>query len=473
MKDFHRSLLKTALALVILIALGLYAYFVEYKRSQEEVTKKEEETKVVKDLKKDDIAEIKITHRDNKTIELKKENDQFRIVSPISSDVDKNTVDTIINTLESLRSTTRFVDNERLSNFGLTTPSLIIEYKLKNGNTRRLLCGIRNDFDGKYYMKFEDSNEVFLIEGYVKGNLDKDLFSLRDKSVFKVETNEIKKIEYKIGDIVYIFEQKDKIWEMLSPEKTRADDDEINKLKNSIKNLSAKAFFEEKKGLSEFGFDRSKDYLKIYKGADMAVSSISISKVKDSQGVEKVYVMRQNTDVPIEVDSSFYKDLDKKPYDYKFKKILDFERDSVFKIELDSGTDKYAFVKEQTDTSSDWYYLENNSKKKVKYYKISSLLYFLNDTKATQMKPSNPVLLEKYKLDKPEKLIIIYDSLSREIGRVEFGERDAEGTPLRSSIREEISFIESKKFEDISFSIKDYLEDSKQDVHEQANKPDR
>lgn len=462
MKDFHKSLLKTAIALIILVALGLYAYFIEFKKSQEEVTKKEEETKVVKDLKKDEIAELKIIHKDNKTIELKKENDQFQIVSPIMSDVDKNVVDTIINTLESLRSTTRFVDNERLSNFGLTTPSLVIEYKLKNGNTRRLLCGIRNDFDGKYYMKFEDSPEVFLIEGYVKGNLDKDLFSLRDKSVFKVETNEIKKIEYMIGDTVYIFEQKDKIWEMLSPERTRADDDEINKLKNSIKNLSAKAFFEDKKSLSEFGFDKSKEYLKIYKGSDMAVSSISISKIKDQQGTDKIYVMRQNTDVPIEVDSTFYKDLDKKPFDYKFKKILDFERDSVFKIELNDGENKYIFVKEQTDTSSDWYYEENGSKKKLKYYKISSLLYFLNDTKATQFKPSNPIIMSKYKLDKPQKSIIIYNSLSRELGRVEFGEKDSEGVPLKSSIREEVSFIESKKFDDVSFAVSDYLEENKQ-----------
>lgn len=464
MKYFHKSLLKTTLALGILVALGLYAYFVEYKNAKEEEVKKEEETKVVKNIKKDDITYLKIVHKDNKSIELSKENNQFKITHPISSDVDKNVVDTILNTIENLKSTQRFSDRERLSNYGLTTPSLIIEYKLSNGNTKRLLCGIRNDFDGKYYMKYEDSDEIFLIEGYVKGNLDKDLYNLRDKSIFKVETNEIKKIEYKIGDLIYIFEQKDRIWEMISPQKVRADDDELNKLKNSIKNLNARAFFEDNKDLGTYGLDKTTDYLKIYKGSDMAVSMISISRIRDQQGTEKVYVMRQNTDVPIEVDASFYKDLDKKPFDYTFKKILDFERDNIFRIELLDGEKKLTFTKEQTDTTTDWYYVEGDSKSKLKYYKVSSLLYFLSDTKATLMKPYNPIIAKKYNLDKTQKSIIIFDSLSREIGRVEFGSRDTEGIPVKSSIRDDISFIEAKKFEEVSFLLNDYLEESKNDA---------
>lgn len=464
MKDFHKSLLKTALAIVIFVLLALYAYFVEHKKAQEEATKKEEETKVVKDVKKEDITQIKITHKDGKTIELVKENDKFVIKSPVVTDTDKNVVDTILSTLETLKSTVRFRDNERLSNYGLTTPSLTIEYRLSNGNTKKLLCGLRNDFDGKYYMKFEDSDEIFMIEGYVKGNLDKDLYNLRDKSVFKVETNEIKKIEYKIKDLVYIFEQKDKMWEMLSPQKVRADDDEINRLKNSIKNLNAKAFYEDKVNLAEFGLDKTDEYLKVYKGQDMSVSLINISKKKDESGNEKVFVMRQNTNVPIEVDSSFYKDLDKTPFDYTFKKILDFERDNIFKIELIDGENKLTFVKEQTDTSSDWFYLDGEAKRKVKYYKVSSLLYFLNDTKATKMITANPILIKKYGLDKPQKMIIIYDSLSKEAGKVEFGEKDTEGVPVISSIRDGISFIETKKLEDVSFKIDDYLDEPKPDA---------
>ncbi|MCX7944009.1 MAG: DUF4340 domain-containing protein [Deltaproteobacteria bacterium] len=464
MRDFHKSLLKTALAIIILVVLVIYAYFGEYKKAQEEATKKEEELKVLKDVKKEEIVQIKITHKDNKTIELVKENDKFVIKSPIQTETDKNVVDTILNTLETLKSTTKFKDNERLSSYGLTTPSLILEYRLSNGNSRKLLCGLRNDFDGKYYMKLEDSDEIFMVEGYIKGNLDKDLYNLRDKSIFKVETNEIKKIEYKLGELVYIFEQKDKNWEMLSPERVRADDDEINRLKNSIKNLSAKAFHEDNKNLSEFGLDNATDYLKIYKGQDMSVSLINISKIKDSAGNEKVYVMRQNTNVPIEVDNSFYKDLDKKPFDYTFKKILDFERDSIFKIELIDGETKYSFVKEQMDTGSDWYLAEDGAKKKLKYYKVSSLLYFLADTKATKMIPSNQVVVRKYNLDKPQKAIIIYDSMSKEIGRVEFGTKETEGVPLLSSVRDDISFIETKKFEDVSFNINDYLEEARQDA---------
>ncbi len=463
MKDFHKSLLKTAVAIIILVLLALYAYFVEHKKAQEEAVRKEEETKVMS-IKKEDISELKITHKDGKTVELTREGEKFVIKAPVSSDTDKNVVDTILNTLESLKSTIRFRDNEKLSGYGLTTPSLTLEYRLSNGNTGKILFGVRNDFDGKYYMKLEGSDEIFMIEGYVKGNFDKDLYNLRDKSVFKTETSEIKKIEYRIGELVYIFEQKEKIWEMLSPQKGRADEDEINKLKNTIKNLSAKAFFEEGKTIADFGLDKTTDYLKIYKGPDMSVSLINISRIKDQTGNEKVYVMRQNTTVPIEVDTNFYKDLDKKPFDYTFKKILDFERDSIFRIELTDGENKYTFVKEQTDTSADWYYTDGDTKKKLKYYKISSLLYFLSDTKATKMIPPNPVVIKKYNLDKPQKLIIMYDSLSREAGKVQFGPGDPEGIPLLSTARSEISFIEPKKFEEVSFNINDYLEEAQKDA---------
>ncbi len=464
MKDFHKSLLKTALSIIILTILVLYAYFVEYKKSQEEAVKKEEETKVIKNIKKEDITQIKITHKDGKTIDISKENDKFIIKSPISSETDKNVIDTIISTIENLKSTTRFKDNERLSNYGLTTPSLTLEFRLSNGNSKKLLFGMRNDFDGKYYMKLDDSDEIFMIEGYVKGNMDKDLFSLRDKSIFKVETNEIKKIEYKIGDIVYIFEQKENVWEMVSPQRVRADEDEINKLKNSIKNLSAKAFYEEGKTASDFGLDRTTEYLKIYKGSDMAVSLINISRIKEASGEEKVYVMRQNTNVPIEVESSFYKDLNKTPFDYTFKKILDFEREKIFKIELIDQENKYTFIKEQTDTSTDWYFVDGEKRERLKYYKVSSLLYFLSDTKATKMLASNPVIIKKFNLDKPQKSIIIYDSLSKETGSVRFGSKDTEGLPLISSIRSEICFIEPKKFDEVSFVLSDYLEEVKQDA---------
>lgn len=463
MKDFQRSLLKTLVTIIILVLLGLYAYFGEFKKSHEEAAKKEEETKVVKGLKKEDIVELKIVHKDSKTIQLKKGEKDFRIVSPIDSDTDKNVIDTMLSTLETLKSTTRFIDNENLSSYGLTTPSLKIEYRLSNGNTRALLIGIRNDFDGKYYTKLEDSPEIFLIEGYVKGNLDKDLFGLRDKAVFKVETNEIKKIEFKVGENVYIFEQKDKKWQMLSPINVRADEEEISRIKNSIKNLTAKAFFEDRSSISEYGLDKTDYYLKIYKGADMSVSAVRLSKIKDSSSNERLFVMRQNTEVPIEVDISFYKDLDKTPYDYTFKKILDFDRDSVFSIEMVDGDNRYIFEKEQSDTGADWYYREGDLREKLKYYKVSSLLYFLSDTKATSMKPSNVITDKKYGLDKPEKIIIMRDSMAKEIDRVEFGLKDTEGVPLKSGVRDEISFIDTKKFEEVSFILNDYLDQPREE----------
>ena len=86
---------RTTLVLaVILIGLGIYAYFGEYKGGQKKEQQKENE-KVFLEIKKDSIDEVRIEGAGGPVRLVPVSQDVWQLTSPIKTRADQSTVDRI------------------------------------------------------------------------------------------------------------------------------------------------------------------------------------------------------------------------------------------------------------------------------------------------------------------------------------------------------------------------------------------
>src|SRR5438477_8940257 len=89
------SFRTTLIVAAILIALGLWAYFGEYKGSEKK-EKQEQAKKTLFQIKKEDISEIRIDGLEQPVDLVPSTKDSWKMVSPIAGKADDATVDRII-----------------------------------------------------------------------------------------------------------------------------------------------------------------------------------------------------------------------------------------------------------------------------------------------------------------------------------------------------------------------------------------
>jgi len=387
---------KSTVAFVVVLALlvGYYVFTIKKEEKQQEA---DEAAKKIYQIDQNDIVELRIAGKDEEAIVCKKSEDEWTIEAPIKVEANSTAIDGVAKDLADAESQ-RTVDEEAkdLKPYGLDEPSLTISALKQNEEKPSvLLVGNENPTKTGYYVSREGENTVLLVSSYTKGTLDKKLSDLREKTIIKMEQDDVKALDVALDDESASMEKdSEDNWKLAEPVKATADKEKVNKIITELRNAKVKEFIEEEPAdLSEYGLDEPKAMVTVYIGEDKARKTILFGDADDDEN--GVYAKRETAKnvvlLPKTVFDAIPEDLD----ELRNKSLLLASTGDVVKVEHRCRSGAFLVEKDEQGT----WYLKKPVDEKADSLTISGIFSTLKDMKAGKFLTEEK---DEFGLDNPQ-----------------------------------------------------------------------
>src|SRR5262245_25901557 len=186
---------RTTLIVGVLLALlGAYTYFFEIKGTEKK-KEAEERSKTLVEVKKEDVAALKLENN-GQVVELKPSGkDDWEITAPLRTRADESTVGRILSGLEKVKYKT-IIDEKPsdLSQYELDKPKTVIHIVPKNGPEKIIKIGARNPVESVRYLSVNNDPRVYTVEGDLAEAAASSLLELRDKKLTDFSSDKVKTV---------------------------------------------------------------------------------------------------------------------------------------------------------------------------------------------------------------------------------------------------------------------------------------
>jgi hypothetical protein len=370
----------------VALALGGYIYFIELGRDPSGTPEKKDKVFAIESGK---LEELEIRAASGETTSLKKQGDNWQIVSPAGIDLDPSEVSSVVSTLETLENQRTLEENpSSVAEFGLEPARIAVGFRAAgDSGMRRLLVGKKTPTGGDLYARVEGQPKVFLVSAYLEDSLNKTPFNLRDKTVLKIDRVGVDMLGLESqGSPALTFQRKDSEWRFTRPIDARADFSAVDNIVGKVAQAKMKALEPPPAGpeytpadLKKFGLDKPQATATLGVGSTRA--TLVLGGKKDDT---TIYARDLSRPTVFTVEASLLEDFKHKSADLRKKDVFDFRSFTAVGLDLTMGKDSATFakVKEEPEKPKD-----EKGKEKEK-----------DKAKADEPPPA-PV--EKWKLTKP------------------------------------------------------------------------
>ncbi|MFS8807055.1 DUF4340 domain-containing protein [Synechococcus sp. R6-10] len=195
------------------------------------------------------------------------EGSRWRIVSPIQSAALDFPIEQLLNTFSRLTPQITLEGVTDLAAFGLDQPRHQIALFPKEGDPYRLAIG-NDNFDGSGFYAQPEGGQVVLLSSAQKGSLLPSLLALRDKTLLRFDTAEVKALQVQLAEaepeVVRLQRQDVRAsgaehftWQIVQPRELPADEINVNRLLNTLARLQAVEFpAETQTDLAPYGLEQ-------------------------------------------------------------------------------------------------------------------------------------------------------------------------------------------------------------------------
>ncbi len=226
-------------------------------------------------FEKDDVRKLNL-RRGEELLVLTQATDGWEMVEPVAAKADDVEVDRLLNKVRFARATDFVAEtSDSLAKWGLEKPEIALTLWLGEGMARnRLLLGNREG--DKYYALDDSKPPVFLVRSDIYGELTKDLFKFRDRSLASFEREAVDRIELAHADTTIVCE-KDTTgggdgWSIVLPERRLAKTWRVSSIISQLKSLRAEQFVTDPdNSLATYGLDAPRARAKLYSGGEPLV----------------------------------------------------------------------------------------------------------------------------------------------------------------------------------------------------------
>ncbi|MFC1883338.1 DUF4340 domain-containing protein [Thermodesulfobacteriota bacterium] len=290
------------------IAAGLYFFDLRHRKDQ---TRQEEKAKRLIQTEFNNVETISF-EKSSVRIVLNKKSDsseEWTLAEPIKSPTEKFAVEQLKKDLSELKYSRLIIDNpENLSQFGLDDPSLTIKFTTKK-ESGSIFFGTQNPSEDGFYTSTGYDGKVFLIDKSAKDKVDISLYQLREKRLFSISFDKVKKFIIERDSEKWILIKKDGSWQFKSDSNFKVEPKKIDSLVRMFVMSEALSFEKENSNaLESFGLEKPS-------------AEISLSDEKTSQKIllgrpfdkddSKIYAKMSNRPQIITVNKWLLSDLPK------------------------------------------------------------------------------------------------------------------------------------------------------------------
>jgi len=423
--------LKTYAAIVVLLGLGAYIYFVESKKE----AKPEKPKEKVFVLAKAKIRELILSPADGPEIHIVKDNKDWKMTAPHAVMADSSEVDALASSLEALEYDEVVVDNPpRLADFGLEKPKLTIGIVLQGATEPlKVLIGDKAPDGSSLYAKVPSQPKVFTLPAYLEGSFNKKPFDLRDRDLLHVKRDAVRTIEVSGPEGSYALARDPKgEWLFTKPVSTRAGRWAVDGLLGNLENLRMeKVAAEEAKDPKPFGLAKPVRAITLELN-DGAVRRLEIGS---SPEPKKYNAREARSPLVAVIPSALVDDLAKGMGELRAKRLVEIAAYEVqgFDVERDGAKRVYSRSSTKDKEGVDVYKWKRTTPdaKDLDTNKVQDVLFKVGGVEVAEFLDS-PGAPEKYGFDKPAlKVNFTYPAPKPSVS-FEIGQKDGTSYARRS-----------------------------------------
>jgi hypothetical protein len=216
---------RSTLIYLILAVLLLAFYFYE-TREEEKKKSAEEETKALFPVKPDDVTSLVLKSGDQE-IRFEKRGGTWEILHPVRTGVDSFALSRLLNRLTGLKSLRLITESPKdLSEFGLHQPEVTMTFRAGD-QENTLLIGYISPIEKGYYVAKGGDGKVYFISGDEKKALDRPLLELRDKKLFTLKTDLVRRVIIERKGERWVLDKKEGKWIFEGHEDLKIDPEKV------------------------------------------------------------------------------------------------------------------------------------------------------------------------------------------------------------------------------------------------------
>jgi hypothetical protein len=371
----------TLVLLVVLIGLGAYIYFVDRNKPLGDTESRE---KVFTEVVSGDIEELEITSADGDTTKLRKADDKWSIVEPVSADSDAGELSSITSSLADTEVQRVVEENATdMKPFGLDPPRIEVAMRTKGQKDfKRLLIGDKTPTGSDLYARTPDKPRVFLIASHLDGTFNKSTFALRDKRILQFERDKADTVELASGNTTLQFAKSGTEWKIVKPIAARGDFGTIEGIVERLSSAQMQGITApEASDLKQYGLDKPTSTIVV--GAGSSRATLTLGKTENAL----VFAKDASRPMVFTVAPTIKDDLFKKLEDLRRKDLFDARSFTASRVEIARGSEKAAFekatVKDEKDPKAEKEVWKDAAGKDQDSMKMDELLSRLTALRAT------------------------------------------------------------------------------------------
>ena len=337
-----RGLRSTLALLLLFLAIGGYAWFIERERPPASETDANEQAF---DVEADQITALTVTADNGDVTALSRAADgdtDWTVTAPVDTAADGNAATAIASSLAALE-IRRVVDEDaaELSVFGLAEPTVTVEFGTADGAPETLAVGDETPTGGERYATIGGGPGVILIPGFVESTFNRTTLELRDRSVLEFTGPDVTSLTIEQGGGALRFTKADGDWRIADPLDARADFGLVEGMVGRIGSAEMVAVSSEAVGdeeLEPFGLDAPRLTTTIEVGGDAHTLLVG-----DENPESTVYARDASRAMVFTIDAALVDDLARAAETYRQKDLFDFRpfNATALTVERDGGTMRF------------------------------------------------------------------------------------------------------------------------------------
>ena len=450
--------------LAVLLGLGAYIYFVEFAKQEEA-----EQAKKLLQFDLEAVTHVALVYPDRE-LELKKDDEKWRITKPISVAADTPSVEALVKAVNSAEVSRTLEETQAdMALYGLNEPVVKVQLTLKDGTQLpQIAIGKDTPVGHSVYVQKANGKDILLTPQVFRLGMTKETKDLRDKTVVAFQKEEVSQIEVRRPagaeeqggqaaiNATVVLRKTDGGWTLDKPVSAQADAAMVNTFLSSLSSMRAQDFIEEPLlEAKEFGLDPPQLSVVLTLGDDGSKKTILVGAEKstDQEGAKQRHVKRDDAETLYLVGDWTFRDLNKTVSDFRDKTVAHFAKDAVVRVEVKrQDGEGFLLIKGEEAT----WQIDTTQEGTLKESALGQFVTDMHELKGFEIAADNPENVGGYGLQEPLVTIRAYNEAEEKLAGMIIGQTSQDGTDGTEKETHLFAMAEDGK---TVFRLRDYVFD--------------
>lgn len=337
----------SAVLAVLLVLVGGFYYLYEVRWAADRERTESRKGRVFT-AEATDVTAVELK-RPDETVALKRDGDAWRVTAPVAARGNKGTIDETLTTILTAKMD-REIDGKpaSLADFGLEKPAAQVALTLKDGKQVGIDLGSKSPTGVWVYAREHGKPAVFVLPDSVLREATRPVVDFRDRTILAFERRDVTGVDIVAeSDAIVLEPTADNRWRITRPVALAADTAEMNDLLDKLATAKVKEFVAEApRSRQAFGLERPVR-VSVHTGKDKDRATRTLLVGRTDPEKKGVYAMREGETSVVLLPEEVGKLVPRNVAAIRNKQLVDFERDRIARVELESPKGAVTLVKEK------------------------------------------------------------------------------------------------------------------------------